>query len=84
MNMMTFEVESGVPIPAKRRLVIRSKYPFATLKVGDSFLVPATGADEDVIKNRLATLMSSRWHRETSRRLTLRTMRGGVRVWRVA
>jgi hypothetical protein len=84
MNMMTFEIESGVPIPAVRLKRKRSKYPFATLKVGESFLVPATGADKDVIKNRLSALISGEWHRETSRRFTLRRMRGGIRVWRTS
>jgi hypothetical protein len=35
---MSYQVESSVPIPARRGLC--SKYPFASLAVGESFTIP--------------------------------------------
>ena len=35
-----YKVEDGIPIPKKRVKLESSKYPFYTMKTGDSFAVP--------------------------------------------
>lgn len=42
MSVEPYKVHSGVPLPAVKRSGTRaSKYPFATLEVGEMFFVPA-------------------------------------------
>ncbi len=32
-----FTIEKNIPIPPKKRCTVKSKYPFAEMKIGDSF-----------------------------------------------
>lgn len=40
-NQTSFEIESGLPIPARRHGGTEARYPFASLQPGTSFFVPA-------------------------------------------
>lgn len=40
-NATSFEIESGLPIPARRHGGTEARYPFASLQPGTSFFVPA-------------------------------------------
>jgi len=74
--MQNFKVEKDIPIPEIKERA--SKYPFAQMEVGDSFLVK-----DKRIKQNVESMMyyhSKKWNK----RFTLRTVSEGVRVWRVS
>ena len=83
----TPRVEKGIPIPekkatnwgAKKKSV--HKYPFANMKVGDSFFIAIPenlkGAFVKVNNNMINT---AKWYRI---QVVTRVVPGGIRVWRV-
>ena len=78
-----FEVESNVPVPAISRYrggrkVGVSKYPFASLEIGQSFFLPGKkrGSGGAIIASRYKSQGRDRIY-------TLRTVEGGIRIWRV-
>lgn len=79
--MSSFVVEKGIPVPHAAR-GSSSKYPFATMEVGDSFLV-------DVPDHRtMAVACSMLYSAAKSAKvlITLRTDKNNraIRVWRAA
>ena len=75
-----YKIEANIPVPA----VVRAggagrkpKYPFADLKVGESFLVP------DKTMNKMGSTVTLA-RKRTGRNFTLRNVEGGVRIWRTA
>jgi hypothetical protein len=88
--MSSFEIEVSIPVPV--RTVIRdSKYPFAEMGVGDSFLVPQTEEDNniDAIMKRMsgACAYAGKMLRAegiVTAKFIKRRMPDGVRVWRAA
>ena len=72
-----YEIDKGIPIPppASRR---RCKYPFAVMKVGDSFFVP--GGKRSTIRSAVHTRRKA----HPNERWVVRTKDNGVRVWRAA
>lgn len=85
-----FKIEKKVEMPAITRNV-GSKYPFADMEVGDSFLVPLE-YDEDgspvedtaTLRKRMNGACSNavRRYKDEDRKFTARNVEGGVRVWR--
>lgn len=75
----TFDVRS-VPIPP------RSKYPWKTIDVSDSFFVPVSGDKERFL--RQMRIQSIRAGKKYSRRFVTRTVneqgQEGIRIWRTA
>jgi hypothetical protein len=73
-----FAIEKGLPIPAPTR-GRPPRYPFSKLEIGDSFLVAGDGA------NLLKDLSNcASYHRRNhGGNFVVRTVEGGVRVWRV-
>ncbi len=72
------KVESGVPLPDPNGR--KSKYPWDSMKEGDSFFVPCADGDRVRMQNALASV--SRQHRP--HKFTARQVDGGIRVWRIA
>lgn len=71
------KVEKGIPIPEKPRKGGKpAKYPWATMDVGDSFFVEGVP---------LANFASGAYNaaKLLNRKFSLRTVEGGVRVWRI-
>ncbi len=67
-----FSVERGVPIPPLRN---PKKYPWDSMDIGDSFFIPN-------IKSNAAGAYSA--HRaKMGEKHTVRTVDGGVRIWRI-
>ncbi len=75
-----FKVENNIAIPTRS-----SKYPFADMNVNDSFFIPTTNP----VKERARVHASYRgWcfarhmfiHQ---RKISVRVIEGGLRVWRV-
>ena len=82
-----YQIETNVPIPPRRAGVGRApKYPFATMKVGDSFFVQCD--PKSIEQRRVVGAM-----RHSQRTLNLKFVsryitaqspeESGVRVWRV-
>lgn len=75
-------VEKGIPLP--RKVMDRCRFPFDTMKVGDSFHVPTE--DQDPIKTRIsiysATTSFNKNHK-TKLKMSTRNDGNGLRVWRI-
>lgn len=54
-----YQIETGVPIPAKVRRTRQTEYPFDQLNVGDSFFVPATEERPDPTRALASTVASA-------------------------
>lgn len=73
---MTFKIEDDYEIPAERqRRARRSKYPWVELDIGQSFMV------KDAL---LRSMSSTACHagKRLGKKFIVRTVDGGVRVWR--
>lgn len=90
--MSAIEIEKGIPVPPARpagKGGRESKYPFESMDVGDSFLVPANIAPADGDFSALRRLRLNLMTRCTKagkrwgRRYTTRMVPEGVRVWRI-
>lgn len=76
--MSQFAIEKGVPIPPSATgPKSGSKYPYREMEVGDSFFVPGGK------RSTVSGVLQSR-HARPHGKFTLRTVDGGVRVWRIA
>jgi hypothetical protein len=84
---MTITIDKGVPMPDGPGLASRSRYPWALMEIGDSFLVPINGRPLRAVRQSIRGNMSLQ-HKRTSHRYACRTVvENGervVRVWRVA
>ena len=72
-----FQVEKNVPFPPKRVGV--SIYPFAQMRKGDSFLIPAKTKEEKQARRKAVTAAAYKW----KVKITARVVDDGVRVWRL-
>lgn len=72
---MTVQIDDDVPMPRNARGP-EPKYPFADLRIGSSFFV------KDAVPHRLSSA-ASHWAKTTGRKFRVRTVDGGVRVWRM-
>lgn len=70
------DVDSNIPIPEVTTRGGRSKYPWVTMNVGDSFFVP----DIHIAKFSGQAVNAAKRFKT---KYTCRTVDGGVRVWRV-
>ena len=74
---MSYLIEKNVPYSA----VEISKYPFAQMEVGDSFLVPIKDASPSCI--RTSSAQFQRNHPGFRFSIRISKKEGGTRVWRV-
>jgi hypothetical protein len=72
--MSEFKIEKGVPIPERRHG--KGKYPWASLKIGDSFFVPGLYSSA-----QMASSIGFQ-RQKTGREHVCRKEGEGVRVWR--
>ncbi len=70
-----FKAEAGIPIP---REYPQTKYPFRTMNVGESFLVPKEK------QNSASIAASLESKRSPGKKFTRRKTDDGVRFWRIA
>lgn len=75
-----YAVERNVPAPGINRPSRATKYPFANLKVGDSFFVPHDRDNRAIPRVRSAASIWAKYH---NHKLVTRTVDGGIRVWRI-
>jgi hypothetical protein len=82
--MNDYKIEKNVPMadsPCGRGS--RKKYPFDQMEVGDSFLILCKEGEE---KRATSIRVSSSMYRYTffGKRFSQRSVKGGIRIWRVA
>lgn len=84
LPVTTYEIETNIPVPGP----IKREYPFAKLKVGESFLEPegTDGLPLRDLQNRL--LCCARRYKRSSKTaakkdFTTRTVPAGIRCWRI-
>jgi len=70
------KIEDGIPVPPSGRGG-RSKYPWLTLEVGQSFVI----TESTIASSRT---MATQAARNTGRKFKVAQIKGGARVWRVA
>ena len=80
---MTFMIEEDVPMPKRQGGRTGSKYPFAALDVGQSFMVPDTQDKEVNVGTLRSALGAFKKRNPDSGKFSVRSVDGGVRVWRV-
>lgn len=73
-----FEIDKGIAIPPKES---RSRYPFALMKVGDSFFVEGTGRS---LGSCISSAIRLRVRSHPEERYTRRKKANGIRVWRIS
>ena len=66
---MTIKIESNIPMP--------TRFPFADMKVGDSFLAP------EGTNKSLVAVYASRHAKKTGTKFTVRRTPEGIRCWRI-
>jgi hypothetical protein len=74
--MIAYEIEDDVPLPELSRA---SKYPFAHMKVGQSFFVKGD-ADACMTVRNSAYAHAKRY----GKKFSCHSEKGGVRIWRTA
>lgn len=79
---LVFLVDSNIPIPLKGKPPggHMTKFPWASMQVGDSFFVPARSHSS--MAGTIASRESRAPHKYTSRLWTENSL-AGIRVWRI-
>lgn len=75
---MTFVIETGVEIPGRKGGRSGSKYPFAQMRVGQSFLV-GSGVKVSTIRSAIGAFSKG----NPDLKFAVRETEDGVRVWRI-
>jgi len=74
----SYRIEKNRPVPERQ-----SKFPWAKMEIGDSFLVP--DAKAGVYGARIRTAAAMFKHRSpTPFNVTIRRVKNGYRTWRIA
>lgn len=79
---MPVKIEKGIPLP-NNRIVRKPRYPFDEMEVGDSFFVAADGLEVYRLHGRLNQQKSLSEAHKKGAVFTIRSVPGGVRVWRL-
>lgn len=75
---MTYPLENGIPMPSACSGPRAARYPMREIKVGQSFLIPSSELPKHVgqsVRNSAAYY---------GKKVAVRKVKGGVRVWRTA
>ena len=73
------KIEKGVPLPRPTR-----KHPWADMEPGDSFLLPCEPAERERVGNRARNAAASfAEKRGWTGSSGIRSVEGGMRIWRV-
>lgn len=77
------KIDSSIPIPEIKRSGVK-KYPFDTMKVGDSFLFEHDYENNTIACQRIGGMAGS-WvaYNNSTRKFSCRTVENGIRVWRI-
>lgn len=74
--MSDIKIEKQIPIPFGAGNKNRTLFPWEKMEIGDSIF----------IEGRTTRSLSSahKWGKKDNRRFCLRTVEGGIRIWRIA
>lgn len=76
-------IESGIPIPPCLGKGAKAKYPWGEMNVGNSFFEPLNGRSPASVMSVLQNCKTHFVKRHKSKfKFTIRTVEGGLRVWR--
>jgi hypothetical protein len=77
-----YTVEAGIPVIERRSTQKRtSPFPFQSMKVGDSFLIPVKESTwGQCERQRALAILTARSHKIT---VTTRKVDNGIRVWKI-
>lgn len=79
------KVDKGVPYPGDPQAARSSRYPFAAMKAGDSFLVPYEKDKPAVVAKRVMRAAWSYKNRtKIKARFSTKRLKEGVRCWRLS
>jgi len=82
----SFKIEENIPLPTIPRGATSSpiKYPWAELKIGDSFFVPLVDKSIMTIRNGIIIDLK-KFSNQTGHKIkiTTRAIDNGIRVWRI-
>ena len=80
---MSITIDKDIPVPEGTSARFRTQYPYRTMEVGDSFLIPFVEGESKVIAMR-RMYQSASWatKRFAPQRFIVRRTEEGVRVWR--
>lgn len=73
---MSFKIEKGIQAPEYQP---RQKYPFSEMEVNDSFFIKGAGMKE---RKKLSAAACT-YGQNHNKVFTVRSVDGGVRIWRV-
>ena len=73
-----YAVEKHIPLPSRN-----NKYPFRSMKPGDSFLVKTDKEPVSCVRNRLCAAMIKFAANKEGMKFTTRYTTEGIRCWRV-
>ena len=76
-NPEAIKVEEGIPLPEAASRT--PKYPWAKMRVGDSFFIACKRAETGVPRSA-----ASVWGKRHNMKFSIHHVDGGVRVWRTA
>ena len=79
-----YKIEKNVKVSKINKRGRRAIYPWEQMEVGDSFFVPVEGDNEQFAKKSrsITATASARFNSGKGRYIT-RTLKDGIRVWRV-
>jgi hypothetical protein len=80
--VVMFEIETGVEIAPKNTPERKTKYPFASMQKGDSFVCHLDGEEWRVVENRVRSAAAN-WGSRRGVKFVTRKVPQGIRVWRV-
>lgn len=82
--MSDFKIEKNVPFTGKQNG--KSKYPFADMKVGDSFFVNADPTKVGKIRNTIISAANNfkRLVDNKNLKFVSTKLENGIRIWRIA
>jgi uncharacterized membrane-anchored protein len=72
-----YAIEKGIPLVGKKTSLVSSKYPWAIMEIFDSFFVPEGNG-------KSISVSASQAGKGLGAKFVVRSVDGGIRVWRIS
>ena len=73
-----YKIETGIPIPETEKTVAGRKYPFLSMQIGDSFLIPKS----DLGKDETSPVRFANSRFKPKKFVSQYDVEGNLRIWR--